>query len=148
MRVYALGLAAAAALRLAATAVAQADKHPTSITVMSSLPSDTAVERARAAMVDAGYAIAEANPRAITTEGRTFKKGWDLQIVAYVDLIGDSTRLTLMGTYSVTCCGVRYDNMSAEGGRSDGPGQMWKELQIVADTVRRAVSVAPVAAPH
>lgn len=148
MRLYAQLLSVAAVLCLPGNAAAQVDKHPTWITVTSPLRPDTTLALARAAMVDAGWTIADANPRAITTESRAFKKGWDLYVVAYVDPIGDSTRFSFEGTYSVTCCGIRISNMRAEGGRSNGPGQMWKELQSVAGTVQRAVSMVPAAPSH
>ena len=120
---------------------AQEGKHRTSIPIATTLTKDEAYQRATAALIEAGYAIEDANQVAITTSRRTFKNVWDLQVRVNVLGIGDSTRLLVTGTYWVTCCGMlKQDNRQVESDRSGVAGRMWKELELAAEAVRRAVA--------
>jgi hypothetical protein len=140
MRVYASGILIAAALSLAANAAAQADKHPSSIVIMTALPKEVVFDRAASALIGAGYAIGGANAIAITTAKRTFKHAWDLQLSVNVLSAGDSLRIVLTGTYWVPGMGV--NNEGVVGGRSGVAGKMWHELEAAADSVRSAVTPA------
>ena len=120
------------------------EHHPTAITILTALPKDAAYERATAGLIDAGYAIADANAVGMTTSRRTFKNVWDLQLRVNVLAGRDSTRVIVTGTYWITCwVYLEVENKVVEGGRGGVAGKMWGRLKKAAESIRKAVERPP-----
>lgn len=133
------------ALVLSRVAAAQAPVKAQSITVTTALPKAAAGERVAAALVDAGYALAEASPTVIRTERRTFKNIWDIQLRTSILAVDSSTtRVVLSGVFWVTCCGaMKRDNEAVDESHSGVTGKMWEQLIFAADRIKSALPPGP-----